>query len=215
MKQHLVWIACLLATAAQAQEIEGRSSFYLAVGAHALQLPELNARLDALDLPQAPGAMTVSGFGGMYANRIVMGGEGFTVAQFAIQGSRAVDLAGGAGYGFLGYEFVRTKRLSLYPLLGIGGGGLRISLQEQPDEDQFDAYAQGNAAGATFSSGWLLGQAALGLNYYGTYGQLMGLRIGAYTSPSRAWESPFGELQNAPSDRLTGFYFSLLFGLHH
>lgn len=215
MKNTIVFLFLSLSLSVAAFAQQGRNSYYLSSGLHALSFPQLNDRLSDLGLSSTPGLIGGTGFGGMYANGWIVGGEGYFLSSYQLSNQTLNSLDGGLGYVFVGYELVRKERFSLAGLLGIGAGGVRLSILEAPSSAEFDEFVQGSTAnGAMVSTGYALGQASLSAHFYVPGGQLIGLKVGAYGTPSRAWEGPFGSLTNAPEDRFSGVFATLMLGLY-
>lgn len=134
----------------------------------------------------------IGGGGQAMLGRWVVGGEG----QFLV-GDRTggIELTGGFGMGRLGYAIVQTDRLSIYPLLGVGGGGLTLLAS---------AESGGKRRETELSMGGMLLDGTLAADYRIPMGRsgssegflLVGMRAGYTFSPLQTeWASDEGELK--------------------
>ena len=176
--------------------------------------------------PEAPKMSTsniwLGGYGYFQFNRFIVGmkGGGF-------YGSEQTDvnysyrMGGGMFAVDLGYKVLHTESYSLYPVLGIGGGGIGYSISDRADvtlgSDNTPilneaSYNYGSVLfdiGARFekSFGYESGDCGAG-------GGMVGLELGYMFSPSKdKWTTSSGaSVINAPDYSMNGFYIRLLIG---
>jgi hypothetical protein len=146
---------------AQAQETEGYRSGagYFMLGVRQVQASGTNQVLEQSGLGTLDQmAITIGGGGHFMFGRFIVGGEGQGI--FA-SGGRAPGgrstVRGGLGMVRVGLALVSTPRFNLYPLLGLGGGGLGLGVPNGATGD----LAEGNVRKST---GGLLTEFGLGLD---------------------------------------------------
>lgn len=121
----------------------------------------------------------------------------------------------GAGFGVVGYFWRLRERWILMPLVGVGGGGYTFFVQGRPAEAPFDqATTGGGLPPRSFSTGGVLGNGAVVLQYFSTKGFMLGLQGGYEQALSslREWSAAGISLQGGPSVQPQRFYVRLLLG---
>lgn len=114
---------------------EGRG--YVTVGLGVLDLGSLNDRMGLNGYPAFPDRMLAIGGGGhAIRDRWLLGGEGRALIGRTKDATRAnqndeLSLTGGAGFFNLGYLIVKRRELHVYPLLGLGAGGIQMKITER------------------------------------------------------------------------------------
>jgi hypothetical protein len=141
----------------------GRGAFQ--IGFQASDLDPLNARLTTAGLPAfEDGFVTLGGFGLGRAGRILIGGEGHGMLpreEDSADGTYRTRLSGGYGLFNLGYLAHSGPRLDVYPLVGIGGGGMSLEIVERT-APTFDDVLADPARSTRLASGTFLLSAAVG-----------------------------------------------------
>ena len=98
----------------------------------------------------------------------------------------------------MGYIVYTKKQLWLYPLLGLGGGGMNLKIKEKPSSLSFDDVLDNPKRSVEISTGGFLLSFAVGMDYLlilgedkkGKGGLAFGIRAGYTLSPfKRGWES--------------------------
>lgn len=230
--------ACvLLATALTAAPVwaqetgdtrEGRG--YLMLGVTTIDLAPVNARLGPQGYPALPETLfTVGGGGHGVRGRWIIGGEGMALvgrSKEAPVGGVTFDTTLHGGYGFfdLGYLAFAQDGLHVYPLIGVGGGGGRLTFDSTADRS-FDDLAANPRVGATALTGGFLMQVALGVDklfVLGTRdeggrrregGVVVGVRAGYVFGPGQSnWGIGGTDVTGGPDLKLTGPYVRVVIG---
>ena len=183
---------------------------------------ELNDRFAASGYPDADDRLLALGGGGLVSRgRLLIGGEGHGVIgprRGAMDDDLSVRVGGGYGMFLLGYAVHREGGLDLFPLVGIGGGGLAVSIDER-SAPTFDEILDNPRRGAQLASGQLLLNAGLGLDY--TFrgesrrrgGPMVGIRGGYMFAPMTAeWVTGDGTLTGGPDAGFKGPYLRVVIG---
>jgi hypothetical protein len=211
----------LLTGSAVAQErAEGRG--YFAVGVQGMDIGSLNSRLQANgygDFAETFASFGGGGYGVM--GRFLIGGEGMGVAagsESATIGADFFKVSLGGGYGLfkLGYIVYRRNGFIVFPSLGIGGGGLGLTISQEATLP-FDQYLQNPRRKTTLGTGFFLLDLGLGadhlvvLNRRGEEegGIMFGARAGYLLAPFR---SDWGDALDGPDSAIEGAYFRLVIG---
>lgn len=141
----------------------GRGAFQ--VGFQGSDLDALNTRLVGAGLPSFDdGFVTLGGFGLGRVGRVLIGGEGHGLLpreEDSADGDLRTRLTGGYGLFNLGYLAHSGRRLDVYPILGIGGGGMSLEIIER-SAPTFDDVLADPARSSRLTSGTFLVSAALG-----------------------------------------------------
>jgi hypothetical protein len=199
----------------------GSMSFFM-IGAQRLDLDELDERMRAAGYPALDRDFLSIGGGGLAVrNRLLIGGEGhglISPSTTALQDRFRTRITGGYGVFDLGYLLVTGATIDLYPVVGIGGGGLSIEIIERGPVS-FDDVLRDPGRSTRLTSGVLVLDASLGLTYRtttaarrarpgGTAGLALSIRGGYTLSPVRGeWQvDGVGDVAGAPDARLRGPY---------
>lgn len=129
---------CLAQPAAPADTARPRfaiGSSHTALGYMKLSFPELDARFDAAGLPRAASGAGALGLGvDIRPGRLLVGGgyqSLFTPNQS--DASYRTRMTGGIALLDLGVDLVRSRRLSVYPIVGAGVLHLSLNVHERGD----------------------------------------------------------------------------------
>ncbi|MBN1287062.1 MAG: hypothetical protein JXB47_16800 [Anaerolineae bacterium] len=189
------WPASLAAALFAAATGEDRESkpgepwvVYYTVGTGAgLDAGPMQSKLDekGYPVPEAPLRSVYNGGGGYGLRKggpLLIGGEGGGHGNQYVGERYSTFPGGGEGFLFFGYVFNWLERLRVYPLLGVGGGGVGITVAETDskhgpprDKDKRVAWGEGSmlvnlGAGAEVTLG-------------GKYGLVLGVRVGYIFNP--------------------------------
>lgn len=122
-------------TAVRTAERTGQFGFggFLSVGVEGTGWGALQDALNVTHFPLLPERRFTIGAGG-YAlrSRILVGGEGYASIGDRVVSTtdRQVRALGGGGFVTLGYAIVDRPHARLYPLLGLGGVGVMLDLED-------------------------------------------------------------------------------------
>ena len=223
-------LALLLAVPAAAQndeeeeatfeETQGRG--YFSFGVHFLDIDDLNDRLSNQGYTEFPTYFyTIGGGGhGILENGIVVGGEGHAIMERdETTGTFETSLGGGYGFFNLGYAVYQQNNLSVYPMLGIGGGSVSMKITDS-EAPLFDDVLADPKRSAELSTGGFLFDIAVGLDYLFTVGTtqeeggfMFGFKAGYTFSPSdNDWKMNGNEINGGPDFGITGPYIRLMVG---
>jgi len=226
------WMSFSTASLAQeaGADTKTRSSRgYFMPGASILDLDNLNAKLQSTGYPSfSDNLFSLGGGGHSIINRFIIGGEGhglMTSDKDFTLANRNYKNKLDAGYGFfnLGYQIIANGGFSLYPLIGIGGGHLKLKITERASPSFDDVLANPNRS-AELSTGGLLLHASLGFDHLvgmrrdgGRQGGFMlGLRAGYIFAPLKDdWRLNASEIAGGPELSVTGSFVRLMIGGGH
>ncbi len=165
--------------------------------------------------------LSIGGDGYFMYNNFVIGGNGQGLFGDNIKsGTQQASIGGGFGFFQFGYDFLHKDNLKLYPLVGIGGGGIdmvfstigRFSAQDIQDRNTNEEYIQSN-----ISWGSVLFDLGIGFDYFpeddGKSSPRIGVRTGYILSPSKNdFTYAGGIITEAESYSFNGFYFRIVIG---
>ena len=196
---------------------------YFTIGAASVDLSNLNAALRTAGYPKLRNRFFSFGGGGLsFVNNLVMGGEGSGLFNTGVTGNgNKISLNGGYGMFEIGYILLSTKKTSLYPLLGIGGGGLNLRITEENLSANFSEFLKHPTGNVQFSSGAFL--IDLGFGGYRLLrakekkgrvgGFLVGFRMGYLVALfGQNWKLQDVSVLNAPKTSFSGPYFMVTIG---
>ncbi len=204
---------------------EGRG--YFMIGGSLLNVDDLNASLSENGYSELSDSYLSLGGGGhgIVRGKIVVGGEGHALlgrTKTSSVGDQQYDtkLSGGYGLFNIGYVLFKKGGLNVYPLLGIGGGGVELKIAQSSVGSFEDVLSDPNR-GSELSTGGLLLDFALGADHLFILGSddkeeggiLIGLRCGYTLAPfTRDWNLSGDNLSGGPDFGISGPYFRLAIG---
>ncbi len=197
----------------------GGRGFFM-IGAEYMDLDELNTVLAQHNYPQFDDYFLTLGGGGLAVrNNFVLGGEGHALLQSAkTQAGEQFRTSVMGGYGMFdaGYQVVHTRHVAIYPLLGIGGGGITLSIRQRATLDFNDVLVD-PGRGVQLTNGELLVGGALGADWLISSGNrggfMLGLRAGYNYAPLEAdWRFGENNVAGGPQSGLTGAYVRVSIG---
>lgn len=229
MKRHrrlravpIILIAAMSVSAAGAVDRLPRGGAgYLMIGGSLLDLNGLNAALAIGRRPRLPDSfLTLGGGGHAFIGRLVLGGEGHGLAgrRGAGEGSAPV-LSGACGFFDIGYVGCCSRGLLIYPLFGVGAGGLNMRLTGSQAVSFSEALVDTGRSVRLQMSGFLM-HIALAADRWlrpagrdGRHGVFIGVRAGYAFAPVRsAWELEGREIEGGPKVGWTGPYLRISIG---
>jgi hypothetical protein len=214
---------------ASASAPTGRGMAYLDFGLHLNRMGDFQSYLDRSDMGYPTLAKTywTLGGGGLFIGRsLVVGLEGVCLlSRERAAGGHQSELGGAFGLLQIGYALINSDRLTLYPLIGAGGGAFTWHVQSDVRPESFeDAILYPEKGSSLLNASFIL-QAALGADYWvrmksgdrGTSCVVVGLRLGYTYSPfGDNWELLTAdqalELKGGPELGITGPFFRLVVG---
>lgn len=223
----VVIASIFLCNITEAQEVttsakEGGGRGYFMFGGKIIDIKSLNSRLERKGYSKlSDNFISLGGGGHGIIGRVIIGGEGHgLIGRETTSGSYKTSI--GAGYGFFnfGYIVYSSKRLSVYPLLGLGGGGMSLEIIER-EPISFDEVLDNPKRSAELSICGFLLNLALGIDYLlklggdekGEGGLVFGLRIGYTLTPIKgSWEMDGIDISGGPEIGITGPYIRLMIG---
>jgi hypothetical protein len=120
----------------------------------------------------------------------------------------------------VGAVVVRNPRFRVFPMIGIGGGGMQLRITESP-APSFDQIIADPARESLLDIGGFMLQAVLGVDYllklgedkYGYGGLIFGIRAG-YTQSffTSGWEMGDIDIYGGPDTGISGFYIRFTVG---
>jgi hypothetical protein len=210
-------------TLLQAFEIREGGAGGFMLGVQWLDLSELNSELRANGFKSFNAYdFSYGGAGyGIIGNRLLIGGEGHGFSQEKSNSTYLQSLSGGFGFFDVGYIVVQRWGFQLYPMIGIGGGGLSMRLTERAVLD-FDDIVTDPKREALLSVGSFMLQGAVGLDYMlklgvmpemSEGGMLFGIRVGyTYSVTKTDWDMGDINISGGPDIGISGFYIRFIVG---
>ena len=195
---------------------------FFAVGVQRADIDRLNNALFASGLPAfSQTFLTLGGGGFAVRNRFLIGGEGHGLIQSSETTADGVFRTGvTAGFGLfdLGYQVWRSGRFAVYPMVGIGGGGISLRIRERATVD-FDDLLDDPRRGVTVTGAGMLLSASLGADLLIPVGParrggfLVGVQGGYTFFPlEAAWFADGSDVAGGPDVRLTGPWLRVTVG---
>jgi len=220
MKLYITILFCIIAFTVSAQYTVGGGGAFT-IGTQLLPTAELQQfNSGSPELPSSN--ISIGGYGYWQIKSVVFGfqGGGF-YGSTVEQGNLQYGQGGGSFSINLGYKIINTDKLGIYPVLGIGGGGIGYRITQtgdiavSPDQGVTPYSAEYNWSSVLFDVGVRV-EKIFGYESgdCGKGGGLVGLELGYMLSPSSdKWETAAGaSVNNAPEYSLSGFYARLLIG---
>jgi len=196
---------------------------YFMIGGHQLDMDKFNEKLVAAGYPEfSENFIDIGGAGYAVINKLLIGGEGVAVFRDAEnKGQTEIQLAGGYGMFNIGYALFSSKTFRIYPMLGLGYGGMifsAINESEMPTFDQLlenpnrnlemesDSFVMSLSVGADFLQ-------ILEENEYGFGGLVFGVRAGYLYCPFEGdWKINEEDVPGGPDLNFTGPFIRLCIG---
>lgn len=219
-------IFCFSLLVAQENSYKGGGAGYFAAGIAMIDMENLNAKLTAKGYPEfKDNFITMGGAGHSFMNKLVIGGEGYGLTQ----NGTTVSLMGttyksqiGVGYGFfdIGYLLYSTKRMNIFPMLGIGGGGVTMDIVETGSVG-FDDVLSAPKRNVSLEKAAFLLNFSLNAEYFiafeenkdGMGGLLLGVQMGYTFAPYTSdWKIDEYDVTGGPDFKFNGPYVRVMFG---
>jgi opacity protein-like surface antigen len=194
---------------------------FLTFGSSPLDLSELDESLEAHGLPASKSTFSFGAGGYGFIDRLVLGSEGYLmIGRTASNGAYNSRVDAGMGLLKAGYVVYQNEHFRLYPLAGIGGGGVTLQLQQR-NAPTFDELLNDPGQESSTTAIHLLLDLGVGADYLvnlgkskdGTGNLVIGLRAGYTFSPAQSeWRMGDQIVPNGPSTDFTGPYIRLVIG---
>ncbi|MBN1550856.1 hypothetical protein JW979_05290, partial [bacterium] len=170
----MIVISILFVSLAQTQEPEPcvkkqGGMGYSIFGNSTIDIANLNTKLKSKGYTTLPKNYFCVGGGGhsIINKRWIIGGEAYSLLGNDVTGG---NFKGSTyifqGFANFGYIVFSTKALSVYPLLGLGGGTIKLTFSEKNASYSFDDILTDPKRGTTLTAGGFLINLALGVDYY-------------------------------------------------
>jgi len=219
----------LLASSAYAQEVGVKKYTYGGMGyfqtGYAIfNHGNLNDLLKASGMPELEnGSLSFGGGGHSIIHNFIIGGEGHGLVGNTSENARyAVSQSGGYGFLNLGYLILQKPSFTLYPLLGIGGGGSTVTITDKSNlPGSFNDLLANPKQQSNISKGSFMLNFSIGADYFvagtkskNSYGGFMlGLRLGYLLEVNKnKWDIDNQELSGGPDAGISGPFVRLTFG---
>ncbi|NOZ61632.1 MAG: hypothetical protein GXO74_08105 [Calditrichaeota bacterium] len=222
----LVFIAFSLLMADENSFKKAGGSGYFSIGMSKLDIGDLNSRLAAKGYPEfSDNFLSMGGGGHTFRDKLVIGGEGFGLTaseeKFSL-GNTAYKANLAVGYGFfdIGYMLFSSKKVNIFPMLGIGGGGASITII-QSGTASFDDVLSNPKRNTELSKGAFLLNLSLNAEYFITFkeskegvgGLLLGVQAGYTIAPFTSdWKIDEYDVTGGPDFNFSGPYLRIEFG---
>ena len=226
-----VIIMSFLCTIAQAQETaahgkEGGGKGYFMLGGNIIDIKSLNSKLESKGYSKfSDNFISFGGGGHGIIGKVIIGGEGHTlIGEETTSGSYKSSIEAGYGFFNMGYLIYTTGIVNVYPILGLGAGGMSVKIIEKgtPSFDEvLDNPMDNSKKSVELSTGGFLLNLAFGADYLlkfggdekGGGGLVFGLRIGYTFTPAKGdWEMDGIDISGGPDVGITGPYVRLMVG---
>jgi hypothetical protein len=205
---------------------------YFQAGYMELDLDDLNGALVGAGYPALDNSFWTLGGGGYgMKGRFLLGGEGHGLIgsdETTADGARQLGIGGGYGLFRIGYLAYSIEGLEVLPMIGVGGGGMSLSIIER-SAPTFDDILLDPLRSARVSTGMFLLDASLMLSYRVPTGEdeedgdddeesggglLVGLQGGYTFAPGEpSWRlDGLNSVAGGPELKIEGFYIRLSIG---
>jgi hypothetical protein len=219
----IAMIGLLSVSLAQVGELEGGGRGYFMVGGNIIDMKALNSSLESKGYSKISdnNFISLGGGGNWVVSNVIVGGESHgLIGREVTSGSYKTSLSAGYGFFNLGYIVYSIGDLDFYPLLGLGGGGVRLKITEAATPSYDDVLASPTRKAELSTGGFLL-NVALGTDYLLKLrknerregGLVFGLRAGYTFAPIKnSWELDRTGISGGPQVGITGPYINLMIG---
>jgi hypothetical protein len=228
----LLVLLCLAGHAAAAQrshrdDDQPFHALVLSTGMSTMSVDPLNARLTSSSFAGLSNDAVSYGASGYFAvGRALLGAEGFksTFGEEGLNNGRTDDLSTLQGLVTASYAIYSSRRVTLYPQLGVGLGRVQVTLRDRSgaatsaSQPTFDEVVTAPGAESRLTASHLLYSLGGGADYLVTsrgsaIGVVMGLRAGVLASPNRAtWTRGGQAILAGPDAGAGGPYLRVVVG---
>jgi hypothetical protein len=197
------------------------------IGAQKFDLGDLNRSLTSGGYPEVGGSYVTIGGGGLATRgHLVVGGEGHGIIERREDtrtGGAASASAAVSRFFRLGAVLTPAERVDVLPLLGVGGGGMSLTIQER-SAPTFGGVLADPGRSSRMITGMFAWDASLAVHYRvnatpvvggrSPGGLMFGLRAGYTFVPNAgSWRlEGLDEVAGGPEPKVQGAYVRLSFG---
>ena len=230
-KKHLTLIICIflsifitsLASGQRRGLKDGGGMGYFMMGGGFLDIDALKSTLKDHGYWEPTNfSISLGGGGHAIVGKLIIGGEGHSILGDRVtSGDTKTAIYGGYGMFNLGYIVHSTKTFRLYPLLGLGGGGLTFEILDTGGSPTFGDLLDHPTRSVEMSTGGFMASFALGFDYLvvfeeteeGVGGLVFGLRAGYSLALTKSdWQMDELNISGGPEIGITGPFIRLLIG---
>lgn len=205
----------------KAGKISGGSGYFMP-GVAFLDISNLNSSLESKGYPKFPSSFTsFGGAGQAFISNFIIGGEGHgLIGKEQTNDKITMNLSAGYGLFNVGYVLYSSGGFLIYPLFGLGGSGVSLTLTDRYIP-KFDDVLDSLKGHVELSTGSFLLHFAIGTEYLISFdkgeksrgGIVIGLRAGVlYTPVAGDWTMDDYKVIGGPETGVTGFYVRLIIG---
>jgi len=215
-KSLVIFISVFVFALANSQDHFYGGLGYFNAGVNFLNFDKLNKVLSDNGLAQfGNGVVSLGGGGFFIVNNVMIGGEGFSfLSQKKDKENYRSIISGGAGFFKLGYILHQRNNFQIYPMIGIGGGGLDLKVIDKTERNFNNAISERKDFNASFSA--LVFDVSVGADLkLGKYGYfILGVKTGYLFSPVVGkWKAGNEvDLKEGPEQGINGFYLKVSIG---
>ena len=165
--------------------------------------------------------LSIGGDGYFMYENIIIGGSGQGLHGDEIRfNQQKANIEGGRGFFQIGYDFLHKDKFKLYPLIGLGGGGMTMTfstLGNQSKTDIVDGNTNGNYLQTDISWRSFMFDLGVGFDFFpetdGNSSPRLGIRAGYQFTPTHAnFRYAGGPVTGATSYSLNGYYIRIIMG---
>lgn len=208
---------------AAGQRPAGGGIGYFMAGTAPIGTAALNGRLAAAGYPRlSSDIISVGGGGHGRIGRFIIGGKGAgTLDNSASNSLYKVTLSGGHGEFYVGFVVFRRGELSVYPTVGIGGGGFDLHIAPVAGGAAFDSVLTDPRREARLDATVYIIDLAVNIDHLfvlgedeeGVGGFVMGIQGGyLYSSSTSDWQMSGATAAGGPGISYKGPYVRIMLG---
>lgn len=195
-----------------AEQVTRNGGLYIFQELRFQNLSSINNRLQNYGFNSSSNLGYSSGAGGYgWFGKFKVGGEGIYFRNENDATNQTTKLQGFGGNMYVAYLINPISKIHLLPLIGVGGESVNLVANQETTATDFSQVLE-QPQTLHIKTGSFYLKTALQLEYK-TQKNVMGLQIGYHYSPNQEWQLNDKSLFNAPSDRLSNFFFRFTFGL--
>jgi len=205
---------------------KGMGGGYFMVGGNMLDLDVLNNSLANAGYSEfSNNLISIGGGGHAFVNKLIIGGNGGALIGGEGHGTNAsgnfkTSLTAGYGFFDLGYVLHSKGGLVIYPLLGLGGGGVTLGIAESAVPSFNDVLTDPKRSVKLTTGGFLV-SFSIGMNYLVNFeekenevgGLIFGLQVGYIYAPIQGdWDMDLVDISGGPDVNVNGPFVRFLIG---
>jgi len=196
---------------------------YFMFGGSSIDLSDLNRHLTRNGYSEFSERMYAIGGGGHFVvGDFVIGGQGFgIIARDVSSGDFNLSLESGYGTFDLGYIIWSPGHFKIFPMIGVGYGGMELKIVERWPSAPFDEVLENPRRNVTLQTGGMVLDFSLATTYTIDFsddedsegGFILGVRAGYTLFPFKSdWKMDEINVPEGPEVGITGPYFHVLIG---